>query len=89
MSQTRISLLIELLKTFSAKELTAFTKFVESEYFNENKKLVLLLKKIKRYALTTEKFTPEIQLKVYEDTYSETPLNQKELTKKQSNITKN
>jgi len=83
LAQTRISLLIELLKTFTDKEFTAFLKFVDSEYFNEDKKLFFLLKKIKRYALKAEKFTSELQLKVYEDTYSEKPLKQKELTKKQ------
>jgi len=53
LSKTRISLLIELLKSFTDKEFTAFTKFVESEF------------------------------KVYEDTFCDKPLKQKELTKKQ------
>jgi len=83
LSQVRISLLIELLKSFSEKELTGFAKFIENTYFNEDKKLVELLKKIKRYALKTEKFTAELQLKVYEVTFCETPLKQKELTKAQ------
>jgi len=83
LSQTRISLLIELLKSFTEKELTTFSKFVESAYFNEDQKLIGLLKKIKRYALKAEKFTPELQLRVYEETYSEKPLKQKELSRKQ------
>jgi len=83
LSHSRISLLTELLKTFTEKELVAFIKFVESEYFNKDKKLVILLKKLRRYALNAEKFTSQIQLKVYEDTYCELPLKQTELTKKQ------
>lgn len=63
--------------------MTAFTKFVESEYFNKDKKLVILLKKLRRYALNTEKFTCQLQLKVYEDAFCEAPLKQSELTKKQ------
>ncbi len=84
LSKTRISLLVELLKSFSEKELDAFTKFMDSAYFNEDQKLVDLLKKIKRYALKAEKFTEDLQLKVYEDAFCDKPLKQTELTKKQS-----
>jgi len=83
LSQTRISLLVELLKSFTEKELSTFSKFIGNAYFNEDQKLIDLLKKLKRYALSTDKFTPDLQLKVYEETYSDTPLNQKELTKEQ------
>jgi len=68
LSKTRISLLIELLKTFTDKEFAAFTKFVESQYFN---------------ALKAEKYTEELQFKVYEDTYANKPLKQNTLTKTQ------
>jgi len=83
MSQTRISLLVELLKSFTEKELAAFGKFIESPYFNEDQKLIDLLKKLKRYALGTDDFSPGLQLRVYEETYCDKPLSQKELTKKQ------
>jgi len=87
--QTRISLLVELLKTFKDKELIAFTKFVGSAYFNEDQKLIFLLKKLKQYALNAEKFIPEIQLKVYEATFCDKPLKQKELNKQQYDFLKN
>jgi len=83
LSQTRISLLTELLKSFTDKELSTFSKFIESVYFNEDLTLVNLFKIIRRYALGEDKFSPELQLKVYEKAYCEKPLNQKELTKKQ------
>jgi len=89
LSQTRISLLIELLKSFTEKELTVFSEFIESTYFNKDQKLIDLLKKIKRYALSAEKFTPDLQLKVYEEVYYDKPLNQKELTKKQYMVLNN
>lgn len=83
MSQTRISLLVELLKSFTEKEVTLFAEFIESSYFNKDQTLIVLLKKLKRYALGTEKFIPDLQLKVYEEAYCDKPLNQTELTKKQ------
>lgn len=83
MHQTRNSLLVELLKSFTEKELSTFGKFIETGYFNEDQKLILLLKKLKRYALGVDKFAPELQFKVYEETYCDQPLIQKELTKKQ------
>lgn len=83
MSKARISLLAELLKSFTEKELTAFKSFIESFYFNEDQKLVDLFKKIKRYALGENKFTSALQLKIYEATYCDKPLKQAELTKKQ------
>jgi len=83
LNQTRNSLLVDLLKSFTEKELSAFGKFIESSYFNEDQKLIHLLKKLKRYALGVNKFTPRLQFKVYEETYCDQPLNQTELTKKQ------
>jgi len=83
LNQTRNSLLVDLLKSFTEKELSAFGKFIESSYFNEDQKLINLLKKLKRYALAADKFTPALQFKVYEETYCDQPLNETELTKKQ------
>jgi len=83
LNQTRNSLLVDLLKSFTEKELSAFGKFIESSYFNEDQKLIHLLKKLKRYALGVDKFAPELQFKVYEETYCDQPLNETELTKKQ------
>lgn len=44
------SSLIEILKTFSQKELTKFEEFVNSPYFNKNKNVTALFAEIEKYA---------------------------------------
>ena len=53
--------LIELLKTFSAKEIMWFGKFLNSPYFNNRKMLIKLFLVLKRYYQEFEgrKFTKE------------------------------
>jgi len=73
MTKTRIVLCIELLKTFSEDELNRFDEFINSPFFNTNKKLCLLYKKLRRYALNTPNFTDEIRLKIYKDVFGRSP----------------
>jgi len=81
--QTRTSLPIEMVKSFSSKELRRFAVFIESRYFNADKDLKVLLEKIIYYCLKTEKFTPEIALKVYNALFKE---KQVELNKNQQSL---
>lgn len=65
--KTRLIVSLELLKTFSKKELDNFESYIKCDYHNTNKKLCLLFKKLRKYALDTENFTDEIQLKIYQE----------------------
>ncbi len=85
MKNTRIVLSVELLKTFSEDELDRFNEFINSSFFNANKKLCLLYKKLRRYALGSPTFTNEIRLKIYQDVYGKcTKI--KQLTATQKNM---
>lgn len=79
LSKNRIVLCIELLKTFSEEELNRFDEFVNSSFFNTNKKLSLLYKKIRRYTLNIDHLTDEVRLKIYQDVYDKAQ-KQKQLT---------
>lgn len=57
---------IELLKTFTKKELDQFNEFVSSTYFNKNTSLTKLLKLLRHYTLNTNGFAEDAQLKIYE-----------------------
>jgi len=85
LSKTRIVLCIELLKTFSEEELNRFDEFVNSSFFNTNKKLSLLFKKLRRYTLNIPEFTDEVRLKIYQDVYDKAQ-KQKQLTSTQKNL---
>jgi len=63
----RLIVSLELLKTFTENELAHFDDYINCNYHNTNKKLCLLFKKLRQYALNTEYFTDEIQLKIYQD----------------------
>lgn len=69
--QKRIKLSIEMLKSFSTKELRGFAVFVESRYFNPDKDLEILLKKLVYYCCKNKRdFSEEVELKVYNSVYS-------------------
>jgi len=67
--KARLIASLELLKTFSNKELEDFGDYINCNYHNANKKLCVLFKKLKQYALNTESFTEDIQLKIYQDVF--------------------
>ncbi len=67
--KSRLVLCVELLKSFEKDELNRFFTFINSPYFNTNKKLCQLLKMLRMYALDSLKFSEGIQLKVYQQVY--------------------
>jgi len=87
--KTRVYLSVELLKSLSKKELEGLAYFTENKYFNTDKDLTALLKQLKKYAFQKEKFSPEIQLKVYTAVFKDFDTKQKELTKKQKDYLTN
>jgi len=80
--KARLIVSLALLKTLSEKELENFDDYINCNYHNTNKKLCLLFKKLKQYALNTENFTDEIQLKIYQDVFGKAK-NQNSLNKVQ------
>lgn len=68
--KARLIVSLELLKTLNAKELENFDDYINCNYHNTNKKLCLLFKKLRQYALKTEIFNDEIQLKIYHDVFA-------------------
>lgn len=65
--KTRLIVSLELLKTFTENELVNFDDYINCNYHNTNKKLCLLFKKLRQYALKTDSFSDEVQLKIYQD----------------------
>lgn len=76
-------LCIELLNTFSKKEITDLIHFVSCPCFNEDESMVGLLKSLKRYALNAKEFDVEVQYTVYEKTFTNKPAPQHTLNKNQ------
>lgn len=85
-TNNRTYLCIELLKTFSEKELHTFASYLSFQHFNSNKDLITLFKNLKRYALKTDTFTTELQIKVFNALGGKTTTKQKTLSKKQSDV---
>ena len=72
-NQTKASgsfLCIELLKSFSKKELQQFNQFINSPYFNTDVKLIQLFEYIEKKVLN-KVFTEELQSKVYAKIFNE------------------
>ena len=63
-------LCIELLESFSKKELQQFNQFINSPYFNTDVKLIQLFEYIEKKVLN-KVFTEELQSKVYAKIYNE------------------
>jgi len=78
-----------LLKSFTKKELEGLQYFTENPYFNTDKDLSALIKPLKKYALSKERFTTDIQLKVYQAVFKDGSGKQKELSKKQKDYLTN
>lgn len=68
----RVVLCVELLKSFADDELDRFVSFISHPYFNTDKRLCLLLKKIRQYALDAEVFNAKIRSRIYESIFKET-----------------
>ncbi len=67
--KTRLIVSLELLKTFTEQELNNFNDYINCNYHNTNKKLCLLFKKLKQYALNADSFSDTIQFKIYQDVF--------------------
>jgi len=85
-TNTRVFLSIELLKTFTSKELNSFKLFIDNKYLNADTDLPVLLKQLIRYVLKEDKFTLELQLKIFDKLFGEVDKNQTTLDKKQSGL---
>lgn len=85
-TKTRVFLSIELLKTFTTKEINAFKLFIDNKYLNADADLPVLLKLLTRYVLKIDKFTPDLQLKIYSKLFGEIHNNQATINKKQSGL---
>ena len=76
-------LCIELLKTFSKKEIADLIHFVSCPCFNEDESMVGLLKSLRRYALNAKEFDAEVQYTVYEKTFANKSVSQYTLSNNQ------
>ncbi len=76
-------LCIDLLNTFSEKELENLKELVSCKYFNTDRYISLLLRSLKKYVLGKTAFSPELQVKVYSEVFSNLPRPNDTLDKKQ------
>jgi len=81
----RPTLCVELLNTFSDKELDDFTKFVSSDYFNSDKLVIGLLNALKKWVLNITFFDSQIQCRVYQSVFGNLPDTNTTLLKKHKN----
>ncbi len=76
-------LCVDLLNTFSEKELKGLKEVVSCRYFNPDKYIISLLNALKKYVLGRADFTPQLQVKVYRQVFTDLPTSQETLEKKQ------
>jgi len=79
-TKKRPTLCINLIHTFTEKEITAFKKFIDSPYFNMDKKLKPLLKAIEKFTYKNDDYHEKIKIRVYNYTFK---AQLKTLTKKE------
>jgi len=85
-TNTRVFLSIELLKTFTQKEMNGFKLFIDNKYVNADAGLPALLQLLIRYVLKTSHFTIQLQIKIYNKFFGEVNQKQTSLNKKQSGL---
>lgn len=85
-TNTRVFLSIELLKTFTQKEMNGFKLFIANKYVNADSDLTTLLKHLIRYALNAKQFTLQLQIKIYNQLFGQIDKKQATLNKKQSGL---
>lgn len=81
----RPTLCVELLNTFSEKELASFNKFLSNDYFNTDKLVVKLFDALKKQVLNITFFDSEVQRKVYQLVFGKLPHANAPLLKKHKN----
>lgn len=79
-------LCIELLNSFSEKEIADLIHFVSCPCFNKDECIGKLLKSLKRYALSEDEFGAETQCIVYEKTFTYKPVPKEVLSKNQRSL---
>lgn len=73
MNEKRLTLCIELLRTFSLDELEGLEKILSYEYFNTDTRLKKLLKFLKKYVLKSGVFDDDVQCMVYQEVFDHLP----------------
>lgn len=81
----RPTLCVELLNTFTKKELADFSKFVSSDYFNTDKLVIKLLDALKKWGVHITFFDAKAQQKVYQNVFGNLPNANQALQKKHKN----
>jgi len=76
-------LCIDLLNTFSEKELEGLKELMSCKYFNTDRYISPLLRLLKKHVLGKTAFTPELQVKVYAEVFFNLPRPNDILDKKQ------
>jgi len=76
-------LCVDLLNTFSEKELEGLKDMVSCKYFNTDRYISPLLHLLKKYVLGGGSFTPKLQVKVYSEIFTDLPKPNDVLEKKQ------
>jgi len=79
-------LIVELLESFSTKELSGLQKIVSCTYFNTDRYVVRLLEVLIKKILLKTTINKEIQLRVYNQVFSDLPYVKNELNQKQKAI---
>lgn len=68
---------IELLNSFTEKELAGFKKFLNSGFFYADKKISILFKELKKYAYNKKVFNHYTEVKVYNAVFNKSIMTQK------------
>lgn len=76
-------LCIDLLNTFSEKELKGLKDMVSCKHFNADRYVGQLLHSLKKHVLGKEAFAPELQVKVYREVFANLPIPNDGLGEKQ------
>ncbi len=84
--KNRPFLCIELLNTFSKKEIEDFIHFVSCPCFNKDESIGKLLEALKKYALNGKEFGESERSSVYEKTFIDKPPPEKVLNKNQRSL---
>jgi len=85
-NKTRPFLCIELLNTFSEKEITGLEQLISCPYFNTDQYVVKLLPALKKWVLNKVVFTSDLQCRVYQQVFDHLPAPVHRLEKKQSSL---
>jgi len=79
----RPTLCVDLLNTFSKKELEGFAEFITCNYFNTDKTVILLFKALHKYVIQQQFFDATLQCRVYEFVFKKLPKNTTSLSNAQ------